>query len=263
MTTRRTIRRSTSRIASRPIFPRRNRRRRRGVADGAAPAGIGAAATERGVPEPDPDIECVVTLQPVRPVSAGAIASGMHARIGKPLRWFGRRSAEAPWQLLKSDTAGEFTEIVACLLLADRAGAASKDLHRRVRAACRQRRVVGAGGLRAARCRARSGAGGGARPHLRRPRRADRPHRAEDAVTAMIPGTRLRGVAEAAGFRLVRQRPLRMAAGRDRRRPVLARQLSAGALHRGRAAHVASTPGVVFLLDVPRVADPVRVHSTR
>ena len=61
----------------------------------------------------------------MRPVSAGAIASGMHARLDKPLRWFGRKNPEAPWQRLKSDTAGEFTEIVACLLLADRRGAAS------------------------------------------------------------------------------------------------------------------------------------------
>ena len=86
------------------------------------------AASEPGVREPDPDIECLVTLQPVRPVSAGAIASGMHARIGKPLRWFGRRNAESPWQQLKSDTAGEFAEILGCLLLADRSGAASQPL---------------------------------------------------------------------------------------------------------------------------------------
>jgi hypothetical protein len=91
-------------------------------------AGIKPAAAERTAGEPDPDIECIVTMQPVRPVSAGAIASGMHARIGKPLRWFGRRNRESPWQRLRSDTPGEFAEIVGCLLLADRGGAASVQL---------------------------------------------------------------------------------------------------------------------------------------
>ena len=46
-------------------------------------------------PQPDPEIECVVTLQPVRPVFAGALAAGLHARLGKPLRWFGRRDDDA------------------------------------------------------------------------------------------------------------------------------------------------------------------------
>jgi hypothetical protein len=81
---------------------------------------------QRNAPQPDPDIECMVTLQPVRPVTAGALAAGLHARVGKPLRWFGRRGEGLPWQLLKSDTAGDFSEIVACLLLADRTGAATQ-----------------------------------------------------------------------------------------------------------------------------------------
>ena len=33
--------------------------------------------------QPDPDIECIVALQPARPVPAGALAAGLHARPGK------------------------------------------------------------------------------------------------------------------------------------------------------------------------------------
>src|SRR5215813_6063360 len=86
------------------------------------------ATGERNAPQPDPDIECIVALQPPKPIGAGALAAGLHARLGRPLRWFGRRGPALPWQLIKSETAGEFSEVIACLLLADRAGAASRPL---------------------------------------------------------------------------------------------------------------------------------------
>ena len=76
--------------------------------------------------KPDPEIECIVTLQPAKPVGVGALAAGLHARLGKRLRWFGRIAPDAPWQILASDTRGEFVEVAACLLLADRNGAASR-----------------------------------------------------------------------------------------------------------------------------------------
>jgi ZipA, C-terminal FtsZ-binding domain len=209
--------------------------------------------------KPDPDIECVVTLQPVRPVSAGAIASGMHARLGKPLRWFGRRNPESPWQLIKSDTAGEFTEIVACLLLADRGGATPPNV---IEAFARLAGQV-ASAVPAA---------------FVPPDPAHEAARAEaldricadldvqigltvlKAGPAMISGTRLRGVAEAAGFRLTESG--RFDWVHDESGVVLyslanyrPEPFTADALR------AASTPGVVFLLDVPRVADPVRVFD--
>ena len=60
------------------------------------------------------------------PVSAGAIAAGLHARARQAAALVRPARPDAPWQRLKSDTAGEFTEIAACLLLADRAGAATR-----------------------------------------------------------------------------------------------------------------------------------------
>jgi len=216
-------------------------------------------SVDRNVRVPDPDIECIVSLQPVRPISAGAVASGLHARIGKPLRWFGRRSPEAPWQLLRSDTAGEFSEIVACLLLADRGGAASKDL---IDAFARLAGSV-ASSLPAAFVPPDS---------VREAARAEALDRlcadldVQIGLTvlktggATIAGTRLRGVAEAAGFRL----------GDGGRFEWI--QEDTGAVLYSlanyrpepftlEALRSASTPGAVFLLDVPRVADPARVFD--
>ncbi len=214
---------------------------------------------ERMPPQPDPDIECIVTLQPVRPFAAGALAAGLHARLGRPLRWFGRRGADLPWQLLKSDTVGEFSEFAACLLLANRAGAATVPL---LEAFVRAVTDLAAG-LPAA---------------LVVPDLAAEAARAEalDRICAdldvqigitvlksdgaMIPGTRLRGIAEAAGFRLTE-------GGRfDWVQEETGSVLYALQNYRAEpftvdTLRVTSTPGAVFLLDVPRVAEPVRVYD--
>jgi hypothetical protein len=229
------------------------------LADEPAAAAVAPAAFDRTASEPDPDIECIVTLQPVRPVSAGAIASGMHARIGKPLRWFGRRDPESPWKRLRADTAGEFSEIVACLLLADRGGAASVQL---IEAFSRLAGSVAASVPAA----------------FVPPDSAHEAARAEalDRIcadldvqigltilktgTTMIPGTRLRGVAEASGFRLGDSGRFEWVQddtgavlytlGNYRSEPFTAETL-----------RQASSPGAVFLLDVPHVADPVRAFD--
>jgi FtsZ-interacting cell division protein ZipA len=228
----------------------------RGVAP--APAPVGPATADRAL-LPDPDIECVVSLQPVRPVSAGAVAAGLHARIGKPLRWFGRRGADAPWQPLKSDTAGQFSEIAACLLLADRAGAASKEL---IDAFARLAGSV-ASSLPAAFVPPDS-AHEAARAEALDRLCADLDVQIGLTVLktggATIAGTRLRGVAEAAGFRL----------GHDGRFDWVQEETGAVLYSLANfrpeaftieALRSASTPGAVFLLDVPRVADPARVFD--
>ncbi len=201
----------------------------------------------------------MVTLQPVRPVTAGALAAGLHARLGKPLRWFGRRDDAAPWQLLKSDTTGEFTEIAACLLLADRSGAATQPLLDGFA------RLAGdvASSLPAA-CVPPDTAGEAARAETLDRICADLDVQIGLTVLkagpATIPGTRLRGVAEAAGFRLAE-------GGRfDWVQEETGAVLYSLTNYRSEpftadALRVASTPGAVFLLDVPRVADPVRVFD--
>ena len=228
--------------------------------DGASTIGAaGGSASGRNAAQPDPDIECIVTLQPVRPVSAGALAAGLHARLGRPLRWFGRRGPGLPWQLLKSDTTGEFSEIAACLLLANRAGPATVALlDAFVRA------VTDVAAALPAALVAPDVAAEAARAEALDRICADLD--VQIGITAlktggaMIPGTRLRGIAEAAGFRLAdggrfdwvqeETGSVLYALQNYRSEPFTADTL-----------RVTSTPGAVFLLDVPRVAEPVRVYD--
>ncbi|MEP6655855.1 MAG: cell division protein ZipA C-terminal FtsZ-binding domain-containing protein [Betaproteobacteria bacterium] len=230
----------------------------------ASPEPPGAAATQRVVHAdgrgalPDPDIECIIALQPAKPIMVGLLAAGLQARLGKRLRWFGRRGVSMPWQLLKLDTTGEFSDVVACLLLADRTGAASvpmleaftklvTDLAPSLPAALIAPEVT----REAARAEALD--------------RICADLDVQIGLTilkpspATITGTRLRGVAEAAGFRLASGRfewvqeetgAVLYALQNFRADPFTVDSLRAN-----------STPGAVFLLDVPRVADPVRVFD--
>ena len=223
----------------------------------AAPAHASAAVV-RGA-QPDPDIECVIELAALEPITATLLSSGLSARFGKPLRWFGRVRPGAPWQLITPDSPDRYVELCACLLLADRNGALSETQ------AHAYLRLVG-----------ELGASLGATVDA--PDAADEVQRAQalDRLCAdldvqigltllkpepgSVQGTRLRGVAEAAGFRLA-------AGGRfelvqDETGAVLY------TLHNMRSEpftaeslRITATNGVVFVLDVPRVADPPRVFD--
>ena len=208
---------------------------------------------------PDPEIECIVTLQPAKPVGVGAFAAGLHARLGKRLRWFGRTAPEGPWQLLGTDTRGEFIELAACLLLADRNGPASRaqletflrvmgDLAPHLPAAMSVRDVA---------------------TEADRAEALDRLCADVDVQVGLtvlvkddgsVAGTRLRGVAEASGFRLApggRFEWMQEDTGgvlyaltNLRNEPFTADSL-----------RLSATNGVVVVLDVPRVADPPRTFD--
>ena len=224
-----------------------------------APAVGHGRVAPKMTPAPDHEIECLIPLQPAAPVAAGALATGLHARIGKSLRWFGRPDPRSDWERLASDTPGRFSDIVACMLLADRNGAAARA---QLDAFAR---VVGdvAKALQA------PFAPPDVEHELARAESLDRLCAELDVqigLTVQIPepasiaGTRLRGVAEASGFRL-------SPAGRfelvqDETGVVLYTlqnlrpdPFSADMLR------LTATNGVVFLLDVARLADPVRVFD--
>lgn len=218
-----------------------------------------ATRAERPGTAPDADIECVVHLEPQRPVRGDMLADALAAGFAKPSRWLGRRGRDLPWQPIESPQGGPWEELAACLLLANRAGAVSRqDVERFLHEVAR----AGAA-LAAAFALPDPSAEAGRGEEL------DRFCADLDVQVGLtilksehgqIAGTRLRGVAEAAGFRLnssgsfdflqddngatlyslqnYRQEPLTVES---------LRQLS--------------TPGVVLLLDVPRVADPVRVFD--
>ena len=233
-----------------------------------APAGLPEAAMAEAVPQspsaprsaqPDPDIECVIRVQPASPVTAGALAAGLHARVGKPLRWFGRSDPAAPWQLLRADTAGAFSELAACLLLADRTGAATRPVIDRF--------VRLAGELTAT----LPGAFSAPDPQaeVTRAEALDRFCANLDvqigltvlkAGAASIPGTRLRGVAEAAGFQLADSGRFEWV-HEDTGQVLYTLQNYRSEPFTVDNLRLTSTPGAVFILDVPRVADPVRVFD--
>ena len=218
-----------------------------------------SAPLDAAGPAPDRDIECMVILQPAKPLGAGALAAGLHARMGKRLRWFGRAAPGSPWVLLHSATPGEFVELAACLLLADRNGAASHaQLDTFVRVMSELAPMLPAA--------------------LSVPDVTNETDRAEalDRLCAdvdvqigltvlkqepgSIAGMRLRGVAEAAGFRLApggrfewpqeETGAILYTLQNVRNEPFTVDTLRASA-----------TNGVVLVLDVPRVTDPLRAFD--
>jgi hypothetical protein len=223
------------------------------------PAASRGFAADRQAPQPDPDIECIANLQPARPIAAGALAAGLHARLGQPLRWFGRRGPGLAWQLLKSDTAGEFSEIAACLLLANRSGAATAPLLEAF-----VRAVTDVAAALPAALNTPDILGEAARAEALDRICADLDVQIGITLlktdSALIAGTRLRGIAEASGFRLANggrfdwiqeeTGSVLYALQNYRSDPFTADTLRAS-----------STPGAVFLLDGPRVAEPVKVFD--
>ena len=230
-----------------------------------APAAIAAASqpnefdTRYSGIQPDPDIESIVTLELAAPIAASALSAGFNARLGKPLQWFGRRDTGSPWQLVTADSPGVFVELVAAMLLADRNGAATRTQIENF-----QRFVAEIAGAIPAQVTGADVAAEANRAEMLDRLCADVDVQIGLTVVkpepAAIPGTRLRGVAEASGFRLApggRFEYIHEDTGtveyslqNVRNEPFTADSL-----------RMTTTPGVVFVLDVPRVADPTRTFD--
>jgi FtsZ-interacting cell division protein ZipA len=226
---------------------------------GAALAAARPATPARTGAMPDHEIECLIHLQPAQPVPASALAHGFSARIGKPLRWFGRVDQRSDWERLASDTPGRFAEIIAGLLLADRNGAVTPaQLDNFVR-------VVGevASTLPAPFTRPDLTA------ELSRAESLDRLCAELDVQIGLtvqkpdpgsIAGTRLRGVAEAAGFRLAPGGRFEFVQEETGAVLYTLQNLRPDAFT-AESLRLTATNGVVLLLDVARNADPVRVFD--
>jgi ZipA-like protein with FtsZ-binding domain len=221
------------------------------------PRPLSPASLPRDAVAPDADIESVVMLRPAAPVASSALAQASSLRHAKPLRWLGRRAANRPWQPIDA-APGPWQEIAACLLLANRSGSASRgDI---------DAFLQGTAGIAAT-----------ISADFSPPDAADEAARAEEldrfcadldvqigltilkSELGQIAGTRLRGVAEATGFRLSpngqfeypdESGTVLCTLQNYRQDPFSAESLRA-----------MSTPGVVVLIDVPRVPDPVKVFD--
>ena len=256
-TTATTSRRSRSRRS--PRHRRSDYAARRCAPSARMPRG---AAADRNAPQPDPDIECIIALQPARR-RGRRCARRRAARAPRQAACAGSAGATRalPWQLLTSDTPGEFAEIAACLLLADRAGAATP-------AACSTRSCAWWASspppcrrhVRRPGCRRRDGARRSARSDLRRARRSDRPHAAEARARDH------RGHPAARRGRGGRTSAWPMPAastGSTRTRAPCCTRCRTIAPSRSRATRCVSCRrgGIVFMLDVPRVAEPARAFD--
>ena len=226
-----------------------------------APVGVGSSrgATGRTAAMPDHEVECLIPLQPAAPVAVSALGDALRARIGKPMRWFGRSDARSDWQKLVPDTAGRFSEIVACLLLADRNGAVTRaQIDTFVRVVANLAPTLPAPftapdiGREVARAES-----------------LDRLCAELDVQIGLtvqkpdpgsIPGTRLRGVAEAAGFRLAPGGRFEYVQEETGTVLYTLQNLRPDAFT-AESLRLTATNGVVFLLDVARSADPPRTFD--
>jgi FtsZ-interacting cell division protein ZipA len=192
-------------------------------------------------------------------VGAQQLGPGLHARLGKPLRWFGRVRSEAPWQLVTDDSQQRYAELCACLLLADRNGPVSQG---------QMGAFLRAAGEVASAIDARAHVPDAA-AELQRAEALDKLCAELDVQIGLtllkpepgtVPGTKLRGVAEAAGFHLA-------PAGRfehvqeDTGAVLYTLQNVRNDPFTAESLRISAVNGVVFLLDVPRVADPARTFD--
>ena len=75
-------------------------------------------------------VDYVVGIQPENPVTVSDLAEILQRKVdfGKPVRWFGQKSAGAFWEqiTMESDSKSDYTGLRACLQLADRSGPVSE-----------------------------------------------------------------------------------------------------------------------------------------
>lgn len=226
--------------------------------DEALPDVLPVTRAERTGTSPDADIECVVHLEPQQAVRSELLAVALAAKFAKPSRWLGRRGRDLPWQPIENTQGGPWEDIAACMLLANRAGAVSRqDVERFLNEIAR----AGAA-LPAAFALPDPAAEAGRGEELDR-FCADLDVQVGLTILqsghGVIAGTRLRGVAEAAGFKLNRTGGFDF--HQDDGAILYSLQNYRQEALTVESLRQLSTPGIVLLLDVPRVADPVRVFD--
>jgi FtsZ-interacting cell division protein ZipA len=91
------------------------------------PPGAAVEPAANSGEQPDADVECVAEIQLAAPAPADALAPAYarRAELGKPLRWFGLDAASGRWMELQQGAGGSFSAFRGALQLADRSGPAS------------------------------------------------------------------------------------------------------------------------------------------
>ena len=239
------------------------------VAQTDAAAGTIASATSvaeessrTDIEPPDPDTELVVVFKLRAPTGADQLVPDTRGEFGKAVRWFSRRARDSAWTPLREGQASIVGEIASCLMLVDRDGpVSSAQLQTFLRMVADRAEALHA--------------------QIEMPRVEDVLERAktldricaevdvqiginvvkpEGAASATIPGTRLRGVAEAAGFRL---------GGRgqfeywheEHAVPLFSLQTQRGEPLSAESLRSLQAGGLTLLLDVPRTPDAAKAFD--
>lgn len=226
----------------------------------ATPAAAPAPGGSSGQELPDPDIDYVAEIRPAQAVRAEALSQAFSRRMefGKPVRWFGLEAASGQWQELHPGAAGNYAAFLGALQLADRSGPATalklsefRDLAQEL-----------ARGLDAeAEC---------ADPDAAQALAARLDALCAEVDVMMVvnavsrdgaafPGTKLRALAEASGFRLEPDGVFRYHDEDGQHLFSLCNQEDAPFFPD--AVKTLSTRGVTFFLEVPRVADGPRAFD--
>ncbi|MEC5387906.1 cell division protein ZipA C-terminal FtsZ-binding domain-containing protein [Uliginosibacterium sp. H3] len=215
-----------------------------------------ARASQPGLPVDSQAIDCVVTVEAPAGIAAASLFTAQQALLAgfsKPLRWFGWDDGANQWVELDARSPGNLNRATAALQLADRRGAVSDaDLVRfydQVQRLCDQFLAV-------PRLPARNEV-------LERANELDRFCADVDIQIAVnvaakdgsFPGTKIRGLAEAAGLTLHADGAYH--AQDDNGRTLFTLSNQEAATFSAEQLRNLYTTGVTVALDVPRAPDPV------
>ncbi|HSD61909.1 MAG TPA: cell division protein ZipA C-terminal FtsZ-binding domain-containing protein [Burkholderiales bacterium] len=209
---------------------------------------------------PDPDIDYVAEIRPTQPVKAEGLAQAMSRRVefGKPVRWFGQQAASGRWQELQPGATGMYAAFFGALQLADRSGPATT-------LKLSEFRDLAHGLARSLEAEAECPDPDAAQA---RATRLDALCAEVDVMMvvnavsrdgAAFPGTKLRALAEASGFRLEPDGVFRYHDEEGEHLFSLCNQEDAPFFPD--AVKTLSTRGVTFFLEVPRVTDGARAFD--
>lgn len=225
-----------------------------------SPGHSGAAEEEAGAWSLDPEINYVAEIRPASPVSGSALAPLLQHKFnfGKPVRILGLRPAQTRWEDMGTEPGLTYARIGLALQLADRAGPVSElqlaEFRDLVRDAAEQ-------------LQAESQCPEVAEAHTRAVLLDGFCAEVDVMIVLNVvsrdgrpfTGTRIRAMAEAAGFKLAPDGSFKYLT--DGSEPLCSMQNLESAPFSADAMGALATRGITLLLDVPRVAEGGRAFD--
>lgn len=210
---------------------------------------------------PDPSTEFIATLSAGDPISAHALVLVLQQlkSVGKPLRWLGQRHQHTDWEeVSQSAPSTEFVKLAACMQLSDRNGPARSE---EVNAFCEMAQAVAANLYAVIECPDKQSA-------LEAAIDLDQFCADVDVLIgfnviskdgAPFAGTKLRGLAESAGMKLMPDGSFHYL--NDHGAQLFSLVNLETAPFAAEAMKHLSTHGVTFLFDVPKAAGGIQAFN--